>query len=206
MARQTIFELLFDDNAAPGQLVAGEGVFVGRYELPVKGLRRAFNVYAAPQDLADANDGNKAFTYREAVYRVAALRDWNGFDGENYANSNQIHQALQDGSYEGGWVIPPRELLSGMGAETPSGERKPELVGCDNLFDLRQKGAFSNTFTTVAADAYNEPACYWSSTLDDGYHGPDFALNVDFSDGYESLGLVDSRCFSCRPVRFVPVK
>ncbi|MBI3440597.1 MAG: hypothetical protein HY052_02140 [Proteobacteria bacterium] len=174
----------------------GQSVYLGQYvpkDRDGNSLGKIFNVFAAPQDLTDASGKKETFKYVNAVKRIAELKNWNGFDGTNYATDKEIYQALKDGSYNGGWIIPTRDLLSGKdvdgNATTP-----------DNLHAHKNTGALAGTFTTAASGS-GYPGWYWSSTenRDDssGVHG------VRFSDGYESWDRKDSLRLSCRPVRLV---
>src|SRR5947208_2846954 len=81
-------------NAEPGQMITGEGIFLGQYQ----SLGRIFNVFAAPEDLP------AMMKYVDAVKYIAELKGWNGFDGTNYATDKEFRQALKDGSYTGGWI------------------------------------------------------------------------------------------------------
>ena len=178
-------------DAEPGQRIAGEGIFLGQYQS--KDLGKIFNVFAAPEDLPDT------MKYVDAVKYIAELKGWHGFDGTNYATDKEFNQALKEGTYTGGWIIPTRELLIGTEADGPSRIGKGTVIQPDNLYDHRNKGAFKGTFTTAA----NYPQWYWSC-MEHRDHPSDVWF-ADFSDGYEGWDNKDYYRLSCRPVRLVPV-
>jgi hypothetical protein len=77
-------------------------------------LGQDFNVIAAPQNLTDDSGKVVEFKYNGAKARVAELLDWNGRNGTDYATSEDLVQAVKDGSYVldgAGWFIAPREWL-----------------------------------------------------------------------------------------------
>src|SRR5262249_38231905 len=108
----------------------------------------------------------------------------------------ELYQALKNSSYNGGWIIPTRDILSGK--DVDGKETTP-----DNLYAYKDKEALRGTFTTIAGRSSFYPGCYWTSTevRDDSsvVHG------VRFSDGCESWDLKDINRLSCRPVRLVEV-
>lgn len=178
-----------------GEAVQGEGIFLGQWQpKDHEGnfLSKAFNVFAAPRDLS------RKLKYRDALAQVGKLRGWQGHDGENYDSDQDIYAALKDGSYKGGWVIPPRELLSGMAANGPRGRRIGHIAQPDNLYDHRNSGAFRETFQTEALPYY------WSSTRELS----SLVWVTSFSSG-ENFSLEDNFMSAatafCRPVRLVPV-
>ena len=187
-------------NPTPGKEIAGQGIYLGQYapkDRAGNSLGKVFNVFAAPQDLPDT------MKYIDAVKHIAKLKNWNGHDGTNYATDKELYAALKDGSYSGGWVIPPRDLLVGTEADGPTGVRKGTIIQPDNLFDHRNTGAFKDTFTTAAASGSDDdyPRWYWSST--EPRELPSGVWTVGFSDGTEDWHLKDNLRLSCRPVRFV---
>ena len=188
-------------NAKPGQLVSGQGVYIGKYQPKDRegnSLGKIFNAFASPEDLTNKSGKKATFIYVDAVKRIAELKDWNGFDGTNYATDKELYKALKDGSYTGGWIIPPRELLSGTDVD---GEKD---VQKDNLYAHKDKGSFKGTFTTAAARGGSVFfQWYWSCTKDRGH--PSGVWNADFSDGFEDWHHKDIR-LSCRPVLLVEVK
>lgn len=170
-----------------GESVSGEGVYLGWYQpkdRSGKSLGMIFNVFAAPQDLG----GNG--TYETQVNAVAALRNWHGHDGEHYADSDKILEALESGKYNGGWIIPPREVLMAGQDDAMS----------DNLYGSRKKGAFAGTFSMASrTNGY----WYWASTRE--IPGSDNVWIQSFND--EGEGKFYSKTgttLEARPVRLVP--
>jgi len=130
--------------------------------------------------------------YVDTVKHIAKLKGWNGFDGTNYPTDKEIYAALKDGSYNGGWIIPPRELL--FGKDVNGNVTQP-----DNLYAHKDKGALAGTFCTVASIGSVFPHFYWPSTedRDDSF----FVHVVRFSDGDENWVHKDHYRLCCRPVR-----
>lgn len=173
----------------PGEMIAGEGIFLGKYkprDRDGNSLGKIFNVFAAPEDLGGAEK------YVDTVKHIAALKNWHGHDGTNYATDKELYQALKNGGYNGGWIIPTRPLLSGRNVNDI-------IIQPDNLYAHKDKGALAETFKTAASDSSR---CYWSSTEDRDYTSHVYAIR--FSDGHEGRDLEDYFLFSCRPVRLVP--
>ena len=188
------------ETAQPGDLVSGEGIYLGAYKPQDRkgnNLGKVFNVFAAPEDLPET------MKYVDTMKYIADLKGWNGHDGMNYATDREIYAALKDGSYKGGWIIPPRELLVGTEPDGESGFRKSKVIQPDNLFDHQNKGAFKGTFKTVASSGSDFPDWYCSSTED--RVNPSCVWDVQFSDGYEDWHRKDNDRLSCRPVRLVEV-
>jgi hypothetical protein len=191
-------------KAGIGDAIEGEGIFVGRYSPKGRdgeSLGKTFNVFAAPQNLPET------MTYDDTVKYIAQLKSWNGFDGTNYATDREIYAALKDGSYNGGWIIPPRELLVGTEPDgAGEGVRPGAIIQPDNLFDYRDKGALKETFKAEASGDYRYPIWHWSST-EHRFH-PTGVWAAGFSDGWESWngknGKNGNKPLSCRPVRLVP--
>jgi len=184
-------------NAEIGDLIPRQGVFLGEYapkDRDGNSLGKIFNVFAAPQDLTDASGKKEVFKYVDAVNRVAELKDWNGFNGTNYATDKELYQALKNGSYDGGWIIPTRDILRGNDVDG-------QATTPDNLYIHKEKGALAGTFCTAASSGSDFPGWYWSSTenrdTSSGVH------NVRFSDGNEDWFLKDLIRLSCRPVRMM---
>jgi hypothetical protein len=187
-------ERLQEAARQPDQMIAGQGVFLGKWQpkdRDGKSLGKIFNVFAAPQDLPDT------MKYVDAVKHIAKLKGWNGFDGTNYATDKEIYKALKDGSYNGGWIIPTRDILVGTDIDG-------NKTQANNLFAHQNKGAFKGTFETAAAgDGSGFPDWYWSSTE---YLGnPSHVWSVRFSDGNGDWDRKDDDRLSCRPVRLVEV-
>lgn len=189
------------DQLKPG-LATSQGIFLGEWR-PHGCLGKVFNVFAAPTDLTDDSGFNGVFTYDETVERVAALKDWYGADGTNYACDQELYTALQEGRYTGGWIIPTSDLLNGHW-DGGSGRRSYKR---DNLFAHRDDESFKDTFTTkMDYMDYTEPgypAWYWSSTE---YRNSSAAVwLVKFSTGEGDWYLKDFGEVACRPVRLVEI-
>lgn len=193
--------------AQPGQMIEGHGVFIGTWtpkDSEGKSLSQTFNVFAAPQDLQDTPGSKESCSYIDAVKHIAGLKNWNGFDGANYATDKELIQALKDGSYKGGWVIPPLELLSGMNAACLQ-------VQPDNLYAHKDKGALKNSFVKEAIAGVHGSGYadrYWSSTerkpanpkpADEIY-----MYSFSLSQGTYFISAKNYSWQSCRPVRLEP--
>ncbi len=199
----------------PGLLVQGEGIFVGLWTLKFangNSLGVACEVWAAPEDLKNAPRVDGLKTYNETVQAVALLRQWHGHDGGNFANEAAIIDSLdkavkrhakQYASAAGAWFepagadkwfIPSRILLDGK-AYNANGNFEP--VQDENLYDLRDMGAFQDTYTTQEGSP-NAP-WYWSSS-EHRVHA-DYVWNVRFTDGHDDWDPKDNTRLSCRPVR-----
>ena len=208
------------DKREPGQKMPDGTIYLGRYspkDRDGNSLSKTFNVFAAPEDLTDTSGKKDTFKYVDAVKRVKDLKGFHGHDGESYATDKELNQALKNGTYKGGWIIPTRELLIGTEADGPSGIRKGGVVRPDNLYDHREKGALKGTFCTEAVrDGSSSKQSYWSCTEYREYPGeyPPCVWVANFSDdGFEGWGPSDisrmswvPKPLSCRPVRLVEVK
>ena len=183
-----------DAAAAQVALVLGQktadGVYIGQYapkDRDGNSFGRIFNVFAAPEDLGGTE------TYVDAVKHISQLKNWNGFDGTDYATDKELYKALKDNSYKGGWIIPTRDLLSGEdvdGNDTQSG----------NLLAAFNKGVLKGIKTEYASGS-GYPDWYWSSTEDRDY--PSGVLGVRLSDGFECWSRKVNFRLSVRPVRLV---
>ncbi len=184
-----------------GQKMADGTIYLGQYSPKDRdgvSLSKTFNVFAAPEDLLET------MKYVDAVKHIAELKNWHGFDGTNYPTDKEIYAALKDGSYNGGWIIPTRELLVGTEPDGESGVRKGKVIQLDNLCDHQNEGSFKDTFKMAASSASDCPDWYWSST--EHRDGPGNSWGVRFSDGDEGWGHKDFVRLSCRPVRLVECK
>ena len=197
IAKETLKNLVLEEYKS-GQMIESQGIYLGQYKPKDRkgnSLSKVFNVFAAPQDLPET------MKYVDAVKHIAKLKNWNGFDGTNYPTDKEIYAALKDGSYKGGWIIPTRELLAGTEPDGESGIRKGKVIQPDNLFEHQNKGVFKGTFKTAAANGFDFPNWYWSSTEDHEFQS--YVWAVRFSDGYVMLDSKDYGRSSCRPVRLV---
>lgn len=163
-----------------GTLVKGEGVYIGRYE-PMDGqgksLGKIFNVYAASEDLT------KDISCNAVLKKLRELKNWHGYDGSDYATSVKIIFDLISGSYKGGWVIPPLEIVEAGNQEA-------------SLFKCRNSGVLYGTL--------DEKESYITSTMTKdakNFHG------VKMEDGgLTSFDPTFTSGRSCRPVRLVEIK
>jgi hypothetical protein len=183
-------------NAEIGQMIEGHGVFFGTWEpkdTEGNSLGKIFNLFAAPEDLTD-NSGNKnLYRYVDVLRRIAGLKNWHGHDGTHYATDKEIYKALKDGSYNGGWFIPTRDLLVGTDVDGHYFAQK------DNLSAHKDKGALSGTFTMATASGSARPEWYWSST--ECRNDPSSMQIVRCSDGGEVWSYKNVNLLSCRLVR-----
>jgi hypothetical protein len=183
-------------NAKPGDLLeALGGIYVGTYEPRDTGgnsLGLTFNVIAAPCDLG------RVRSFAETIKAVAALSDWQGYKGESYTCAREIYQALKDGSYNGGWIIPPMELLSGTKLSNHFMQR-------DNMFDYKDTGEFAGTFTTEHTGGIGLPQVYWSSTEPCGDMTRIVSCSFAGNSAANHADYKDSGFMSCRPVRLMLV-
>lgn len=170
--------------------IDGRGIFLGIWE-PKDGngnsLKKKFNVFAAPENL------RHGFTYDQAVSHISGLRGWHGHDGADYANDTALYEALQKDAYDGGWFMPPVELVLGKDADGND-------VMPDNLVAHQCKGAFNNTFGMAGWDG--DPEFYWTSTEHDSHGFKTRVVRLD--NGTAFYFLKDDNYFSCRPVRLEP--
>jgi hypothetical protein len=187
-----------DPSALIGQTIGNEGIFIGRYS--PRGLSHTFNVFAAPQNLTDETVAETLFRYVDAVKRVAQLKNWCGHDGAHYKTDKEFLTALQNGSYNNGWVIPPRDLLEGGEREFDSkgGLTKPHP---DNIYAHVDKGDLKAIVRKAGRDS--DSNWYWSSTADP--YDPSVFFNVNLSGGNAMFNHKKGPRLNCWPVRFVPV-
>ena len=190
-------------NAQPGQLLSSKGIYLGKWEPTSRDgvlIGKIFNVLAAPEDLPEK------MPYEKIIEDVRNLKNWHGYDGADFVDDYDISYILETGIYNGGWVIPPYELLSGAKASL-SETRTSAIIQLANFFDCKEKGAFRDSFLKASGsknpDDYE--GFYCSSTPD-----------IDFDFCSRSMRLADGvsrsprkfepkHLLSCRPVRFVPV-
>ena len=195
IAAENLRELV---NAKIGQLIKGRGIFFGTWE-PKDGegrsLGKIFNMFAAPEDLTDRSGERKTFKYFEAVERISSLKNWHGHDGTPYRTDKELIEALKDGTYNGDWFIPPRELMIG-------GDETDEVVQPDHLYAHHDKGDLRGTFTLEASNQAGCAIWYWSSTARPDK--PSFFSNIRFMNGHEDWNHKDSFQLSIRPVRLEP--
>jgi hypothetical protein len=121
----------------------------------------------APEDLGEL------LTYNDAVKKVASLKNWHGFDGCDFKNEAELMAAFENGTYNGGWFIPPKDLLLKM---------------YDN-----KDASYRTASGSVLAH------WYWSCT--ERRDNSDVVYNVDFADGDDEWNLKGNCRLSSRVVR-----
>jgi hypothetical protein len=182
-----------------GEPIEGRGIYLGRYKPWNRdglSLHKVFNVFVAPENLKDDAGKKAIFEYREAVTRVQGLKGWHGFDGAPYSNDEEILEALGKDTYDGGWIIPPGELLHGLHVTGVTGWR-------DNLWKHHNEGAFKNKFRAkIGQKDSDHPDYYWSSTKNPG-GSP--VKGVRPRDGSYKWCIEHFVRLSVRPMRLVPV-
>jgi hypothetical protein len=178
----------------PGQKMPDGTIYLGKYtpkDRAGNSLRQTFNVFAAPEDLPET------MTYDNTVKHIAGLKNFHGYDGTNYANDSELYAAIKRGSYKGGWIIPPRDILRGNDvngkATTP-----------DNLYAHKNTGALKGTFNEAAGGGPDRPRWrYWYCSSTALRDNSSYVHYVRFSDGIEICFHKDLIHLSCRPVRLV---
>jgi hypothetical protein len=178
----------------PGDLMPDSTVYLGQYapkDRDGKSLGGIFNIFAAPTDLP------QAMTYNDTIRHVAGLNFWHGHSGDNYANDTEIYAALKDGSYAGGWIIPPHDILHGK--DSGGNDTAP-----DNIFAYKDKGALKGTFKMIATGDADYSNRYWSSTK--SHLDPSYMWAVCLSDREATCAPRGLYRLSCRPVRLVKAR
>ena len=180
------------------------GIFLGAWtpqDSDGTSLRQTFNVFAAPHDVRNTPGKKESCNYLDAVKHVGSLKNWNGFDGENYDTDKDLIQALKDGTYKGGWVIPPREVLMGENADGVQ-------VQPDNLYAHWDKGALKGSFVKEANESHGSLYAdrYWSSTESQTKSSGTmkdkrYMYSFHFGDGVYFNVVDDYNWQSCRPIR-----
>jgi hypothetical protein len=123
------------------------------------------------------------------------LRDYHGHDGEAYETGDQLHNALQDGIYAGGWVAPPSEVMDGKDA------RGNEAMA-DHLYGHKDEGSLWNSFTPAQSPSGFDNDWYWTCSSENDRRE---ALAVRLSNGNRASCVKTSYSHKCRLVRFVEV-
>lgn len=185
----------------PGQLMADGSVYIGHYQRKSadgKALSKVFNVFVAPEDLPEP------VQYKVAVEQVAALKNWHGHNGEKFTNAQDIQRALRSGTYKGGWIIPPREILSGDRDDAWK-VRRDKIINPDNMLDHQNDGALRDTFKKNArGGTHGAPQIYWSSSRNTSSFLPGGgSVWTSRFDEMNGTHYYQGYYFSCRPVRLV---
>jgi hypothetical protein len=146
-----------------GEFVPGKGIFLGVWE-PIGSDAKPlgeYNVFAAPEDLKDAEGQRKRLNFAEAAAEVAALRNWHGHNGADLTDHVALISALKSGHYRGEWFIPPLELICG---KKSIGNTRSVVCSAPNLAENKDTGSFKGTFDL--GQPFNQLGSYWSSSRD----------------------------------------
>lgn len=182
---------------AIGELVEGEGIYLGTWhpkDRTGRDLGKTFAVYADTQDLKDTSGKNLLLTFNAAAKEVAAIRGHHGHDGIYVENDTALYKALEGGSAAGKWFMPTRDLLVGTDIDD-------NKVQTDNLCAHKDKGAFKGTFTISDPKNrdYEYPNYYWSCSEHRDVNRDVYFARVAFGSG--DWDDKDDNRLSCRPVR-----
>lgn len=190
-----------------GRHIEGKGVFLGRWapkDSDGISLNKIFNLFAAPDDLTDKNGQKLVTTYNKAVERISELNDWHGHDGGAYKNDTELYDALRDGTYNGEWFIPTRDILHGKdvyGNNAQADHLYGHNVQTDHLYGHiyghKDESALAGTFTNQSGSGY--ALWYWSCSevRDDR----SFVWIVRLADGDDYWDGKRNYELSTRPVR-----
>lgn len=140
-----------------------------------------FDLFAAQTDLTDGEGNRLLMTFNDAVNHVAGLRDLHGHDGGRFENEAALYQAIGDGTCQGEWFIPPRDVL------------------LENLYPNKDAGGLSGTFAEYGSVLAH---WYWSCTQHRALAWR--VYDVDFTDGFGAWDRKDSYSLSGRVVRAEP--
>jgi len=186
-------------NLNIGELVPDKGIFAGVWEPKDRqgnSLGKRYNVFAAPEDLTDSSGKKVLLKFKDAAREVANLKNWHGHNGAGVANDTALYEALRDGSYNGGWFIPTRDLL---GSKDGGKDVDDNVVHDETLYKHRNTGAFANTFQMVDKSSSDIGEYYWSCSehRDDSV----YVWYARFTDGGGGWLHKGSHRLSCRPCR-----
>ncbi len=196
--REKYLKAAIEQRPEIGQKIKGEGIFLGQYrpkDRKGRSLGKTFNVFAMPKDLSYKNGRKALLDFNKTVQFISELKNRYGHNGGNYVSDTQLYQALEDGSYQGEWVIPTRELLHGV-------DMNGQNAQLDNLLSYQNEGSFAGSFT-VKDYGPHIPCMYWSCS--EIWNDTDRVCAIRFPGGYGTV--VEKTWFrmSCRPVRLVEV-
>lgn len=172
-------------NPEPGDLVEGQGIYIGTWGDEFGGIKKTFNVYAAPENLP------ALYTYEDAVRTVSKLQNWNGYDGTKFSDDLKFYKALKKGTYRGGWIIPPLSVLRG------------ELGLTKSFYGLRHVGGFQGNLERFPYDTVSieRPNFYWSSSTTKGW-----MWGYSSCTANEICWEKNKELLSVRPIRMVEIK
>lgn len=187
------------NNLQPGDLMEDKTIYLGKYtplSVDRVPLSKTYNVFAAPKDLPTL------MTYNQTQECVACLKHWCGYNGANYKNAEDIYDALKTGHYNGEWIIPPRELLTGFPFDAPEQNDSNAIIQPDNLLTHKNKGSFKGSFITTQPDTKSVyPDFYRSST--EHVQNKNYTWYSSFVDNHEHYTNKEFNLMSCRLVRLV---
>jgi hypothetical protein len=182
-----------------GQSIPGKGIFFGVWQ-PIhpsgRKSEKQFYVFAAPEDLQDADGKRALLTFNDAAQEVAKLRNWHGHDGIYLTDEKALYTALEGGFYEGQWFIPPVPLVSGR----TTGENHHEdnnIIFKDCLYNSKEKGAFSGTICTT--DEPRGERFYWTCSEEKSRDGLGYGILM--TENWSYLFRRGSSSYSIRPCR-----
>jgi hypothetical protein len=153
------------------------GIYFGTHEITAKGgLKKVFDLYAAPEDLTDENDKKLVTNYNAAAKTLNLRENWHGYDGKCFKNHKKMEKAFAKGTYQGEWFIGTKETM-------------------EMLYQNKDKGVLKGTFTD--RDVFPNLHWYWSCTDESSK-----VHTVSFTNGSIDLASKDSGLtLSTRPVR-----
>ncbi len=189
---------------AIGEEVKGEGRYMGLWKPKDRNgvsLGRVYYVFASHKDIEYSEWPSSEGPFQDAAKQVAAIKNFHGHDGEVFKTDTALYRALKNGSrdgsakaflkhviggtYNGGWFIPPVELLCGM-------EIHGEAIQPQHLFAYRHVSGFD-------PDTLSRSNAYWSCSETTDKKG---ILSVNLKNG-ETRSLAYGKGWSihCRPMR-----
>lgn len=178
----------------------------------VSGLKQIWDIYAAPQDLKNPDGSNLLLPFYNTTdenifWQVHKLTDYHGHDGCAFETEQDLNQALDNGKYNGGWIVPTIEMLISEGIP-----KKPYHSNYNRiyepydrrtvsaaLYNNRDAGAFSGGFIT-ANNTVDLSHLYCSLSRHSVQDEPK-VLIADFGYGGANCISVDKQKVSTRVVR-----
>jgi hypothetical protein len=179
-------------NAKPGDLIEGEGIYLGTRNW--SNLSKTFHIFAAPEDLSDAA-GPLGLNFNQALEYLFQLRNWHGHDGAGYWNDSAFYAAVHTGSYNGEWVIPPRELLDG---KAPNGDE----IQSDNIIAHKNKRALGKSLDLESRENFLD---LWYMSCTNYFDAKDRRYTINLKSGVSGQATTTTTT-RVRPVRLVPVE
>jgi len=143
-------------------------------------VKRIFNLYAAPTDLETQNIRN----YNDAVRILNKQKSLHGYNGECFENQFKWGGTLAHGEYQGGWFIPPLDILN-------------------RLHDHKDKHDLKGTFAKKGKTTSSE-FCYFSCTPHS--HVSTKVLSINFTNQRIYSNDKQDRDQTGRPYFFEPYK